>query len=173
MATAFLIGTLAFATIVVLIWTGIQIFQEQDDPVADRLAELQTNSAVATGRSAQQRRKGGGGFLNRFVYVISLLPGADGWIRDNEKKLARAGVRSKSAASIFVICCFVFLVLIMLGMAYLQRNNSPAQMLGGMAAASFFSWASIRGLLFAVPAGFLAAWPVNYWLLSRDLKACH
>ena len=24
-----------------------------------------------------------------------------------------------------------------------------------------------------VPAGFLAAWPVNYWLLSRNLKRCH
>ena len=25
----------------------------------------------------------------------------------------------------------------------------------------------------AIPAGFLAAWPVNWWLLSRDLKKCH
>jgi hypothetical protein len=24
-----------------------------------------------------------------------------------------------------------------------------------------------------VPAGFVAAWPVNYWLLKRDLKRCH
>ena len=28
--------------------------------------------------------------------------------------------------------------------------------------------------LFAIPAGFLAAWPVNYWLLKREIKApCH
>ena len=125
---------LALATIVVLVWSGAQIFQEQDDPVADRLTELQTNAMVGTPRGAQ-RRRGGGGFLNRFVYVISLIPGADGFIRDNEKKLARAGVRSKSAASIFVIGCFVFMVILMLGMAYLQRNNAPASMLGGMAAA--------------------------------------
>jgi hypothetical protein len=51
--------------------------------------------------------------------------------------------------------------------------NAVDYSMGGMAAASFFSWQSIRGLLFAIPAGFLAAWPVNYWLLSRDLKACH
>ena len=51
--------------------------------------------------------------------------------------------------------------------------NAVDYSMGGMAAASFFSWQSIRGLLMAVPAGFLAAWPVNYWLLSRDLKACH
>jgi tight adherence protein C len=129
-----LVFILAFATIVGLIWTGTQIFQEQEDPVGDRLSELQNNAMVSTPRSAQ-RRKGGGGFLNRFVYVISLIPGADGFIRDNEKKLARAGVRSKSAASIFIVCCFVLMVLLMGGMAYLQRNNTPAQMLGGMAAA--------------------------------------
>lgn len=45
--------------------------------------------------------------------------------------------------------------------------------MGGMAAASILSWQFARGLLFAVPAGFLAAWPVNYWLLGRELKACH
>lgn len=45
--------------------------------------------------------------------------------------------------------------------------------MGGMAAPSIASWMFWRGILFAVPAGFLAAWPVNYWLLKRDLKACH
>ena len=51
--------------------------------------------------------------------------------------------------------------------------NTVDYSMGGMAAASFFSWQSLRALMVAVPAGFLAAWPVNYWLLSRDLKACH
>ena len=45
--------------------------------------------------------------------------------------------------------------------------------MGGMAAMTVFSWPFVRGLLVAVPAGFLAAWPVNYWLLGRELKACH
>lgn len=129
-----LIFILAFGTIVGLVWTGSQVFQEQEDPVGDRLTELQTNAMVAAPRGAQ-RRKSAGGFLNRFVYVISLIPGADGWIRDNEKKLARAGVRSKSAAAVFVICCFIFMVLLMLGMIWLQRNNTPTQMLVGLVAA--------------------------------------
>ena len=51
--------------------------------------------------------------------------------------------------------------------------NAVDYSMGGMAAASFFSWTSLRALMIAAPAGFLAAWPVNYWLLSRDLKACH
>ena len=45
--------------------------------------------------------------------------------------------------------------------------------MGGMTAPSVMSWMFWRGILFAVPAGFLAAWPVNYWLLRRNLKGCH
>lgn len=51
--------------------------------------------------------------------------------------------------------------------------NAVDYQMGGMAAPTILSWAFFRGLIFAVPAGFLAAWPVNYWLLGRELKACH
>lgn len=45
--------------------------------------------------------------------------------------------------------------------------------MGGMNSGSALSWMFWRGLLFAVPAGFIAAWPVNYWLIKRGMKACH
>lgn len=61
---------------------------------------------------------------------------------------------------------------ISIGVMEIVMNAVDYQM-GGMAAMTVFSWQFVRGLLFAVPAGFLAAWPVNYWLLGRDLKACH
>jgi len=51
--------------------------------------------------------------------------------------------------------------------------NAVDYQMGGMAAMSALSWPFVRGLLVAVPAGFIAAWPVNYWLLGRELKACH
>ncbi|MFT4562793.1 MAG: hypothetical protein ACI9BW_002540 [Gammaproteobacteria bacterium] len=44
---------------------------------------------------------------------------------------------------------------------------------GGMQAASIFTGMFWIGIAAAVPAGFLAAWPVNWRLLKRDLKACH
>jgi hypothetical protein len=44
---------------------------------------------------------------------------------------------------------------------------------GGMGAKTALSWAFLRSFLVAVPAGFLAAWPVNFWLLKRNLKSCH
>jgi hypothetical protein len=59
-----------------------------------------------------------------------------------------------------------------IGVMELVMNVVDYQM-GGMAAPSVASWMFWRGLLFAVPAGFLAAWPVNYWLVKRELKACH
>ena len=61
---------------------------------------------------------------------------------------------------------------ISIGVMEIVMNFVDYQM-GGMGAPSVASWMFWRGILFAVPAGFLAAWPVNYWLLRRDLKACH
>jgi len=61
---------------------------------------------------------------------------------------------------------------ISIGVMEIVMNFVDYQM-GGMSAPSLASWMFWRGILFAVPAGFLAAWPVNYWLLKRELKACH
>ena len=61
---------------------------------------------------------------------------------------------------------------ISIGVMEIVMNVVDYQM-GGMTAPSVASWMFWRGIVFAVPAGFLAAWPVNYWLLKRDLKNCH
>jgi len=51
--------------------------------------------------------------------------------------------------------------------------NSADYAVGGMNAGSVFSPMFWFGIAIAVPAGFLAAWPVNWWLLEKDLKRCH
>ena len=61
---------------------------------------------------------------------------------------------------------------ISIGVMEVAMNAVDYQM-GGMTAPSIASAMFWRGIAFAVPAGFLAAWPVNYWLLKRELKACH
>jgi hypothetical protein len=61
---------------------------------------------------------------------------------------------------------------ISIGVMEIVMNFVDYQM-GGVSAPSIASWMFWRGLVFAVPAGFLAAWPVNYWLIKRELKACH
>ena len=44
---------------------------------------------------------------------------------------------------------------------------------GGAQASSVLEPIFWIGIALAVPAGFLAAWPVNWWLIERNLKACH
>ena len=61
---------------------------------------------------------------------------------------------------------------ISIGVMEVVMNFVDYQM-GGMTAPSVMTWMFWRGIVFAVPAGFVAAWPVNYWLLRRNLKACH
>ena len=51
--------------------------------------------------------------------------------------------------------------------------NSADYAMGGMQAGTIFSTVFWSAMLVAVVAGFVAAWPVNYWLLSRDMKKCH
>ena len=51
--------------------------------------------------------------------------------------------------------------------------NSADYAVGGMHAGSILAPAFWIGIAVAIPAGFLAAWPVNWWLLERNLKKCH
>lgn len=45
---------------------------------------------------------------------------------------------------------------------------------GGVQTSSVFSVQFWLGYAAALPAGFIAAWPINYWLLKRELKQqCH
>ena len=51
--------------------------------------------------------------------------------------------------------------------------NTADYAVGGMQAGSILAPAFWAGIAAAVPAGFLAAWPLNWWLLKRDIKKCH
>ncbi|MDT0634562.1 DUF4396 domain-containing protein [Spectribacter hydrogenoxidans] len=44
---------------------------------------------------------------------------------------------------------------------------------GGVQAGSLAAPIFWIGFGLALPCGYLAAWPVNYWLLTRNLKHCH
>ncbi len=51
--------------------------------------------------------------------------------------------------------------------------NAADYAVGGMQSGTVFSPVFWLGIGVAIPAGFIAAWPVNWWLLKRKLKACH
>lgn len=51
--------------------------------------------------------------------------------------------------------------------------NSADYYVGGMQAMSVVDPVFWLGRAAAIPANFLAAWPVNWWLIQRDSKRCH
>jgi tight adherence protein C len=127
---------LACGTTAVLVWSATELLRPREDPLADRLEELQTHAMVAT--THVTRRKATGSALDRLLYVLSLLPGADDWLRGSEKLLNRAGVRRKSGLAIYVILTIIFLAILVGGTIYIQASSGPinaTSLIGGLAAA--------------------------------------
>src|SRR5258708_23599024 len=93
MWTLILFFVLIFATLVAIFWSGFLLFRNQEDPLGDRLEELQNHAMVSS--ALAPRRKGGGGVLNSFLYFISLFPGAEDWLQSTDSELAQAGKRRK------------------------------------------------------------------------------
>ena len=122
---------LAFS-IATLIWAGLELFSEREDPLGDRLEQLQTN-AISSGSARPIRRRSGG--LDTVLYVVSLVPGGDDWLRGIEKELRQAGVRQRSALPLYVLFHVGFLVAIVGGMMWFQRNNElTLRVIAGIAA---------------------------------------
>jgi tight adherence protein C len=121
-----------FATIGILIWAGIQLLQVEENPLADRLQELQSNAMVTSVRTP--RRTGKGGFLNWVLYFVSVIPGGEDWIEENEKELNQAGIRNRKAVAIYALFNLGFLAVLMAGAIYLQQGKSFSQVLIGLLA---------------------------------------
>ncbi len=129
---------LAFVTVAAMLWSGLQLFQSQEDPLGDRLEELQAHALMPAAR--QPRRKGGGGFFNSLLYLISLAPGADDWLAESEKELNQAGIRNRLALALYAIGNILFLAGCVGGMLWIQRGNPITGQLGGLIAAFILGW---------------------------------
>jgi tight adherence protein C len=128
---------LMFAALAALLWSGFELFREQEDPLADRLEELHTHAMATAVRTSRRR---GGGMLNNVLYLISLAPGGEGWLHDTERELAQAGVRRRQALALYAIFQIAFFLSLVGAMAFLQRNNELTARLGGMVSALLLGW---------------------------------
>jgi len=137
---------LMFATIAAIAWSGWQLFAVQENPLDDRLDELQANAIGNQQR--RTRRRAGGGLLNSLLYLISLVPGGDEWLRDTERELQQAGIRSRSVIALYSIGNVAFLIFCVAGMLYLQRDNPLSSKIGGLAAALILGWLLPRQILY-------------------------
>ncbi len=129
-----MLGSLIFfilvaATCAALLWSGSQLFQNQEDPLAERLEELQSHAMVAAARAP--RRKGGGGLSGRFLDLVSLA-GGEGWLRDAEKELNQAGLRGKRAVAWYGLIHVAFGLVLCAVAIWLQRGKSAGDVLLGM-----------------------------------------
>jgi tight adherence protein C len=133
MLTNLLFFIITGATLSLMLWTGFELFRAQEDPLSDRLEELQSQAMVVAARTT--RRKSSGSGLDRMLYLVGAVPGGDDWIRSSERLLNRAGVRRKYALPVYIIGTIIFSLILLAGMFYLQRNNPPSSLLGGTVAA--------------------------------------
>ena len=128
---------LAFATMVTLVWTGVEVFSDHENPLADRLNELQSSGATA---ADERRRRGGRGFLDRFLNFIGSIPGGDDWIKGSEKRLRQAGYRGERAIGIYMLIASATLLASLTGMMWLARANAGSNLFGGLIAAGIIGF---------------------------------
>src|SRR5262249_40566560 len=121
---------LTFATVATLVWATIRLLTVEENPLADRLQELQS-SAMVSSVARGPRRTGRGGFWEWLLYIISLVPGGEDWISENEKELNQAGIRNRRAVGTYALFNIAFMAALMAGAVWLQREKPVAQMLTG------------------------------------------
>jgi tight adherence protein C len=137
--------TLAAATLAALVWSGVELLRGREDPLAGRLEELQAHAMSTSARRAVRRR---GGFIDSFLYLISLVPGGEGYLRDTEEQLIQGGMRQRWAVGVYALFQLAFLLALCGAMAYFQRGNDGLSVLVGMGAAVLLGWLLPRQVLY-------------------------
>jgi tight adherence protein C len=142
---------LCFATIVAILWSGLQLLQAEESPLDERLLELQSagGAAVAT---AGLRRRGGGGLVNQILYLISMAPGGDDWLRETERYLQAAGVRRREVMAIYCVGnAFFFVAMIVLFLA-LSWDKDFTSKLVSLIAGFILGWLLPKQVLYRMVA---------------------
>ncbi len=137
---------LAFATVAALAWSGWHLLRPRENPLDDRLEQLQSQAMVNPSQS--RRRRAGGGLLNTLLYLISMAPGGEDWLRDTESYLTQAGIRQRRALALYSLFHALFFIAVMGVMLYLQWENTLATKIGGLTAAFIIGWLVPKQVLY-------------------------
>jgi tight adherence protein C len=116
-----------------LIWLGAGLLSNREDYLGDRLEELQSQAMAAAPRTTRRKTSGRG--LDRFLYLVGLVPGGEDWMKGSEKLLTQAGVRRRSALAVYTILTTLFVLLLCAIMIWLNRDNPFSSLLMALAAA--------------------------------------
>lgn len=143
----FLATAITFSAI---LWSGLLLFQPQEDPLGDRLDDLQKAvGAVALKRGPKRRL--GGGFWESILYFTSALGGEE-FLRDIEKSLREAGIRKREATAMYVLFNLVVMLLMMAGALYLQWDGSLGDKLLSLIAPVLLGYLLPRQVLYRLVA---------------------
>jgi tight adherence protein C len=141
-------------TLSTIAWAGLQIFQPPEDPLADRLDDLQkTGGGLA--RQRQPKRRFGGGFWESILFFVSALGGED-YLRDIEKNLREAGIRHREATAMYVLFNLLVMLAMIAGALYLQRDGSLADKLLALIAPILLGYLLPRQVLYRLVARYKA-----------------
>ena len=138
MVTNLLFFVLTGATLTVLFWSGFEFTATREDPLGDRLEELQSQALVAVQRTARRKTSGRG--LDRILNIVAAFPGGEDWLHGTERLLHRAGIRRRQALALYVILTLLFLLSLASLMVWLQRNNPATSLMGGLLAAGLLGF---------------------------------
>jgi tight adherence protein C len=136
MLSAAIFFALVFSTIVVLVWAGVRLFRTEEDPLGDRIAELQSAGPAASGSVRRKGRGLKGGFLS----MVSSMPGGEDWIKGSEKRLRQAGYRGEKALANYMAIAAGWLVFCIGGMIFAQSGKDLSNAFGGMIAAGILGF---------------------------------
>jgi tight adherence protein C len=129
MLTGLVFFAIAFATIGTLLWTGTSLLRTEENPLADRLAQLQNVAVVQAGDRPNPRARG---FLNRFLRVIGSIPGGSTWLKGSERRLRQAGYRGEKALGIYMLFASSALVVALGGILWLERDGPASNVFTGL-----------------------------------------
>jgi len=125
-----------FAILAALLWSGFELFRNSEDPLVERLEQLQAHAIARVAQTSRRR----GGIRNNVLYLISVVPGGETWLRDSERELAQAGVRQRQALATYAIFQILFFAAAISGMMYIQRDNNLAPKFAGFVSAVLLGW---------------------------------
>lgn len=140
----------AFATVAAMLWCGLLLLQQEDSPLDDRLEALQTSLGVPV--TERRRRRAPGGILNSLLYLISLVPGGEDWLRDTERELQAAGVRRREVIALYSLGNIAFLVALVVAGQYLQWDGPVANKVVMLVVAGILGWLLPRQILYRLVA---------------------
>ncbi len=143
----------AFATLVSMLWSGYHLFHQEENPLEDRIDQLQSVTAAnAPGVTRTRKRSAGGGLLNSLLYAISLFPGGEDWLRDTEKELQAAGVRRRELIALYCVGNILFFMAMVGGLIGVNWDKEIAQKIAAGAAGFILGWLLPRQILYRLVA---------------------